>query len=108
MFENINKSRKTIICWWATIDFWKKSTLEKVFDGNHGFWKIRNQIIKGCKKFAVNIGNRKKAINTGIKELRSNEILLIAGKGHEKTQTIGTETLPFDDFSVVKNTFKSF
>ena len=31
-------------------------------------------------------------------------VLIIAGKGHEQTQTIGIETLPFDDVSVVKNT----
>jgi UDP-N-acetylmuramoyl-L-alanyl-D-glutamate--2,6-diaminopimelate ligase len=27
---------------------------------------------------------------------------LIAGKGHEKTQTIGTQVLPFDDAEVAR------
>ena len=38
------------------------------------------------------------------KFLNNDDVLLIAGKGHEQTQTIGIETLPFDDISVVKNT----
>ena len=36
--------------------------------------------------------------------LKDNDVLIIAGKGHEQTQTIGIETLPFDDVTVVKNT----
>ena len=36
---------------------------------NENAQKIRNAIIKGCKKFAVNIGSRKKAIRTAIQEL---------------------------------------
>ena len=42
--------------------------------------KIRNAIVKGCKKLAINIGSRKKAIKTAINELRSNEILLVSWK----------------------------
>ena len=53
--------------------------------------KIRNTIIKGCKKIAVNIGSRKKAIKTAISELGSNEILLVAGKGNEETQDLGNK-----------------
>ena len=64
--------------------------------------KIRKSIIKGCKKKAISIGNRKKAINIGIKELRSNEILLIAGKGHEKTQDYGNREINFSDKKVAK------
>ena len=33
--------------------------------------------------------------------------LLIAGKGHESFQTIGTESLPFDDFTVAKEAIKN-
>ena len=31
---------------------------------------IRNSILKGCKKLGIDIGNRKRAIETAIKELR--------------------------------------
>jgi len=65
--------------------------------------KIRNEIIKGCKKGAINIGNRKKAIEIAFKELKSNEILLVAGKGHEKTQDYGKRVINFSDKKVIKD-----
>ena len=64
--------------------------------------KIRNDIIKGCKKLAVNIGNRKEAIKAAIRELNSNEILLIAGKGHETTQDYGNKIYKFSDKKLIK------
>ena len=38
-----------------------------------------------------------------IKDLRSDEILIVAGKGHENLQLIGSETLPFNDAVVARN-----
>ena len=64
--------------------------------------KIRRAIISGCKNKAIDIGNRKKAIETAIKELGPNMILLIAGKGHEKIQDYGNKILSFSDKKVVK------
>ena len=64
--------------------------------------KIRNAIMKGCKKLASNIGSRKKAIKTAISELGSNEILLVAGKGHEKTQDYGNKIINFSDKKVIR------
>ena len=64
--------------------------------------KIRDAIMEGCKKPAVNIGNRRKAIETAIKELASNEILLVAGKGHEVTQDLGNKTINFSDKRIIK------
>ena len=63
--------------------------------------KIRNDIIKGCRNFAVDIGNRKTAIKTAINDLQSNEILLVAGKGHEKTQDYGSRVFNFSDKKVI-------
>ena len=68
--------------------------------------KIRNIIMKTCKKIAVNIGSRKKAIKTAINELESNEILLVAGKGHEETQDYGNKIINFSDKSVIKEIIK--
>ena len=63
--------------------------------------EIRSSIIKGCKK-AINIGNRKKAIILAISELKSNEILLVAGKGHEETQNYGYKIISFSDKKIIK------
>ncbi len=64
--------------------------------------KIRKNILKGCKELALDIGDRKNAIKAGIKELRPNEILLVAGKGHEETQDYGSKILKFSDSKVIK------
>ena len=53
---------------------------------------------------AIEIPGRDVAIKKAISFLKDDDVLIIAGKGHEQTQTIGIETLPFDDISVVKNT----
>jgi len=68
--------------------------------------KIRNEIMKGCRKLAINIGNRKKAIETAVQELKSNEILLVAGKGHETTQDYGDKILHFSDKNTIKEIIK--
>jgi len=64
--------------------------------------KIRNSIIKGCKKISVDIGSRKKAIKTAIQELGSNKILLVAGKGHEEIQDYGNKIKNFSDKKLIK------
>jgi len=45
----------------------------------------------------VVVPDRKEAIATAIGLARSGDIVLIAGKGHEDYQIIGTRKLPFDD-----------
>ena len=64
--------------------------------------KIRKDIMKGCNKFARDIGNRKKAIDAAIDELGPNEILLIAGKGHEENQDYGNKVINFSDKKIIK------
>ncbi len=66
---------------------------------------IRENIKKYCKKGIV-IANRRKAIETAISELNKNDILIIAGKGHEKYQLIKNKKIIFDDYEVVKNFIK--
>ena len=44
--------------------------------------------------------DRKIAINTAITTLNEDEVLLIAGKGHETTQIIGSKVLPFSDIEI--------
>ena len=68
--------------------------------------KIRKDILKGCKKLAMDIGNRKKAIIKAINDLKFNEILLVAGKGHEETQDYGNKIINFSDKKVIKEIIK--
>jgi len=68
--------------------------------------KIRNEIIKGCRKKAVDIGSRKKAIEVGVGALRQNEILVVAGKGHENNQNYGNKLIKFSDTKVIKDIIK--
>ena len=50
----------------------------------------------------VTIAERRLAIDRAIKDARPGDLVLIAGKGHERTQTIGSRVLPFDDVEVAR------
>lgn len=62
--------------------------------------QIRAEIIVACPD-ALNIGDRFAAIETAIKALGQEDILVVAGKGHEEGQVIGTQTIPFNDKNAV-------
>tara|TARA_B100000029_G_scaffold216599_1_gene214405 strand:- start:2640 stop:5492 length:2853 start_codon:yes stop_codon:yes gene_type:complete len=64
--------------------------------------KIRDEVIKGCNKSAVSIGSRRIAIKKAIEELKFNETLLVAGKGHEETQNYGKKVINFSDKKLIK------
>ena len=59
---------------------------------------IRSEIMKGALG-ADEIAGRKEAIRAAVCRLKPDDVLVIAGKGHEQGQTVGTEVLPFDDVS---------
>ena len=65
---------------------------------------IRNEIATYCKK-SINVNGRKKAISKAISIMKKNDILLIAGKGHEKTQEVKGKFSIFDDETVAKECF---
>jgi len=44
--------------------------------------------------------DRQRAIHRALDAAETGDIVLIAGKGHEKTQTLNTGTIPFDDVEV--------
>jgi UDP-N-acetylmuramoyl-L-alanyl-D-glutamate--2,6-diaminopimelate ligase len=57
---------------------------------------IRREIMAGARE-VTEIGDRRRAIREAAAMLREGDVLVIAGKGHEQGQTVGSEVLPFDD-----------
>ncbi len=55
---------------------------------------------------AIEIGDRAEAIRDGIMKLKSGDVLLIAGKGHETGQIVGARVLPFSDHDAVATVLK--
>jgi UDP-N-acetylmuramoyl-L-alanyl-D-glutamate--2,6-diaminopimelate ligase len=66
---------------------------------------IRGEILVAAPG-AVEIGDRARAIAEAISGLRAGDVLLIAGKGHETGQTIGTTVIPFSDHDAVEVALK--
>ena len=56
---------------------------------------------------SLSIADRKEAIKTAVTLARSGDIILVAGKGHEKYQEIKGVRHPFDDKKVIEELFKS-
>ncbi len=67
--------------------------------------QIRNEVLMGAPG-AKNVGERAEAIAVAIKSLHKGDVLLIAGKGHEKTQIVGDKILPFDDAEIARYAVK--
>ncbi|TQS72370.1 UDP-N-acetylmuramoyl-L-alanyl-D-glutamate--2,6-diaminopimelate ligase [Rhodobacteraceae bacterium] len=58
---------------------------------------IRTAVLDGAGPDAIEVGDRAEAILRAIDRLEPGDALLIAGKGHETGQIIGTDVYPFDD-----------
>ncbi len=62
---------------------------------------IAAEIVAGTSPGALTvILDRREAIAAALADAKTGDIVLIAGKGHETTQTVGTQVLPFDDREV--------
>lgn len=70
---------------------------------------IIDQMLSGVdntmRKKVVTISDRREAIRTGVMMAQSGDIVLIAGKGHEKYQEIKGVKYPFDDMEILKEVF---
>ena len=65
--------------------------------------KIRNEIIKNIKfTNYFNIGNRTQAIKTAVMNAEPGEIILVAGKGHEKEQIYKNKIISISDSQIIK------
>lgn len=66
---------------------------------------VRSEILAAAPN-ALEVGDRRRAIETAIGRLQPGDVLLIAGKGHEDYQIIGTTKHHFSDHEVVLETLK--
>ncbi|CAG0967204.1 MAG: UDP-N-acetylmuramoyl-L-alanyl-D-glutamate--2,6-diaminopimelate ligase [Bacteroidetes bacterium] len=71
---------------------------------------IINEMKKGVEpihfKKTLSITDRREAIKTACLLALPGDIILVAGKGHEKYQEINGEKMPFDDLEILKNNLK--
>ncbi|WP_299358700.1 UDP-N-acetylmuramoyl-L-alanyl-D-glutamate--2,6-diaminopimelate ligase [uncultured Paracoccus sp.] len=58
---------------------------------------IRAEVMAGAGPEATEVPDRAEAILRGVDALEPGDALLIAGKGHETGQIVGTDVFPFDD-----------
>jgi len=58
------------------------------------------------RKKVMSIADRREAIKVACQLARTGDIVLVAGKGHEKYQEIHGERFPFDDMEIVGETLK--
>lgn len=66
---------------------------------------ILNEIETGLRRVSNRyklIPNRRKAIEIALSIARKGDMVVIAGKGHEEYQVIGTRAFPFDDRAVAR------
>jgi UDP-N-acetylmuramoyl-L-alanyl-D-glutamate--2,6-diaminopimelate ligase len=60
---------------------------------------IRAEVLKGARG-AKQIGDRRQAIFHAVEIGRAGDVVVVAGKGHERGQIVGSTTHPFDDVAV--------
>ena len=66
---------------------------------------IMNDAVVGLQRSGAKYAmepDRRAAISLAIREARPGDIVLIAGKGHEKVQVTRTGSVPFDDVEVAR------
>jgi UDP-N-acetylmuramoyl-L-alanyl-D-glutamate--2,6-diaminopimelate ligase len=58
--------------------------------------------IRQTQARVLTVVDRAEAIRTAVREAAAGDLILLAGKGHEKYQEIGGESLPFDDIAMAR------
>jgi len=53
--------------------------------------------VRGACPAGIEIGDRREAIRAAVAGLQKGDVLVVAGKGHERGQIVGAAVLPFDD-----------
>ena len=68
--------------------------------------EMENGISLSNRRKVVSIVDRKEAIRTAVSFAQPGDVILVAGKGHEKFQEIKGVKSPFDDKKVLIELFK--
>ena len=68
--------------------------------------KWKRGLSTAAKRKYISIADRKQAIKTAVHMAQPEDIVLIAGKGHEKYQEINGVKHHFDDKEVLKEMFE--
>ena len=79
----------------ATSDNPRTESPERILDDVAAGFRAPHQLLR--------IADRRRAIAAGLRHARTDDVVLLAGKGHERYQEIGGERVPFSDVAVVKN-----
>tara|TARA_R110002167_G_scaffold169576_1_gene367499 strand:- start:10 stop:1500 length:1491 start_codon:yes stop_codon:yes gene_type:complete len=70
---------------------------------NESFETIQQDICRGFKSGkAIVIGDRKEAIRYALQQAQSNDMILIAGKGHEQYQDKNGQKKPFNEREIIE------
>ena len=70
---------------------------------------IIDQVLPGLSGTPATViveADRRHAIELAIAQARPGDLVLLAGKGHEKTQTIGERVIPFDDVAIARQVLR--
>ncbi|HEX8379409.1 MAG TPA: UDP-N-acetylmuramoyl-L-alanyl-D-glutamate--2,6-diaminopimelate ligase [Allosphingosinicella sp.] len=62
---------------------------------------IRRDVLEGGPE-AIEVPGRRDAIAAAVAQAGADDIILLAGKGHEQGQIVGDRVLPFDDVTVAR------
>jgi len=68
---------------------------------------IEKGLAKGRKNYRV-ILDRKLAIKNALEKAKKDDIVLLAGKGHEAYQVIGRRKIPFDDKKIARGVLEKY
>jgi UDP-N-acetylmuramoyl-L-alanyl-D-glutamate--2,6-diaminopimelate ligase len=71
---------------------------------------IIDEILPGLEETQAKVivePDRQRAINLAISEAKASDLVLLAGKGHEKTQTIRGQVIPFDDVATAREILRA-
>lgn len=79
----------------ATSDNPRTESPERILDDVAAGFRAPRQLLR--------IADRRRAIATALRRARVGDVVLLAGKGHERYQEIGGERVPFSDVAVAKS-----